>query len=411
MKKLVFLSIILVVFFTGKNVYAAESDYIYSYNTKQTEETPCQLSVNIEDYKYINENCYVILKSESGQLYELSLSKINDYYDYIYLAPGDYQITKVSTYNETNYEFVYSNNIMVEKGSVASLHINVKNVSGLETTHPIDTETIKEYPTNEETSASETVESETESLQSVPADSNKTDYENYTCWNKGSSSGEILLTADWNTELYLDVKITSGTEPGNMKFYYSVNNGGFSEEISVPLSGTVELEKFTLVFDGQFAQNDVYSFFVPDPLKEITYSNPTMGLSIHSEDDSVYVYDIMKENNYKILVKIKKEGSLGEVVFVYSMDAGKTYSEELLISEDGIYSLGDTGLYLRFSDKTYSAEDSVTVSIKSASQEKSSGGVLILIIIVVIVVIFAYLWLLKKKKSDSEYNIRRWFSR
>ena len=394
---------VLIFIFIPSSVYAQNNgseEFTYSYDTEKTEDTPCQLSVNIEDYDAFYENVYVCLLNISTEYkYKIPLSRTNSYFDYIWLPEGTYTIEEVNTYNQLDCTFSYPEQIEAMAGVVTELHIGIIE-------KPTDTQDEFTEPENNEketTSISANLNNDTQ----TPTQSGK-----YTYTHIGDGSENVSVDGEFQYEFFLDIKITTPGNPGEAKFVYSIDQKQtYSDAITIPLSGKVTIDNFVIIFDGNLEQDDEYSFFFPDPIKVLDYAyTGSLKIEVCTSKKNVYVYDIFKENNYKLLLNIKKSGAAGVAVFEYSLDGGVTYSEELLIPQNGIYEIPESDLYIQFkaNSSTNEFESGTSVIVSINIKQTSNNGLVILIVLLVVALMFGYFWLLKKKKKDSDYNINRW---
>lgn len=81
-------------------------------------------------------------------------------------------------------------------------------------------------------------------------------------------------------------------------------------------------------------------------------------------------------NAFDIIFKITGQGGLNAATFVYSIDGGHTYSGELTIPLDGVFSINDTGLTARFTADAGNFEVDDVFMCKTTAPQMTNGDVL-----------------------------------
>ena len=82
-------------------------EIVENHDTSKNAETSCFLSVETICPKGFGLNTYVMLMDEKGNTYRVSISSENWYVGQIYLAPGTYQVTEVSVFDDYKQEYPF----------------------------------------------------------------------------------------------------------------------------------------------------------------------------------------------------------------------------------------------------------------------------------------------------------------
>lgn len=82
-------------------------EIVENHDTAKSAETSCFLSVETICPEGFGLNTYVMLMDEQGNLYRVSISAENWYVGQIYLAPGTYQVTEVSVFDDYKQEYPF----------------------------------------------------------------------------------------------------------------------------------------------------------------------------------------------------------------------------------------------------------------------------------------------------------------
>ena len=82
-------------------------EIVEHYDTVRSSEVSGVLNVTTLCPEGFGLNTYVMLMDEAGNTYRISLSAENDYWGQIYLAPGTYQVTEVSVFDDYKQEYPF----------------------------------------------------------------------------------------------------------------------------------------------------------------------------------------------------------------------------------------------------------------------------------------------------------------
>ena len=82
-------------------------EIVESHDTAKSAETSCFLSVETICPEGFGLNTYVMLMDELSNSYRVSISAENWYVGQIYLAPGKYQVTEVSVFDDYKQEYPF----------------------------------------------------------------------------------------------------------------------------------------------------------------------------------------------------------------------------------------------------------------------------------------------------------------
>ena len=92
-------------------------EIVENHDTAKSAETSCFLSVETICPEGFGLNTYVMLMDEQGNSYRISISAENWYVGQIYLAPGTYQVTEVSVFDDYKQEYPFIITVLITSAS------------------------------------------------------------------------------------------------------------------------------------------------------------------------------------------------------------------------------------------------------------------------------------------------------
>lgn len=396
---------------------------IYGTDTVYSDSTPCQVNCKALIPDGFNLSCIVNLMrwdaEEDSNDYQVVLYSTNDYAGRIYLPEGTYKVwVQIAEDNTSKYPFLFPEEIEVKKDEVFLLEAQLENYEEIES--DINTR-LNDFNACsfcgeilDATGNCSNINCSTNNQQTITKKKNET---TVTFSHTGNGTGEIYSTGKQTWEYDIIIEIIKSGQLNESVFKISLDSGQtYSEDLVIPLSGVLSLKNagLDLNFSGYFQEGDSYHAWFKNPAKDISVKKEGNGAAnielLHVNEDS-YAYDVMYINNYQFVLEIKKDGTLGESVFTYSLDNGKTFSEEMYVPQEGVYLIGDTGLKIIF-DSTQNTPfmrgDSFSVII-DFPQEADLTSLYAIVIILLIVIIITFFFLISKRTKDSDYTLQKWY--
>lgn len=408
---------------------------IDSFKTTYSEETPCQVNCKAIIPDNFGMNCTIEMfrvdTEDDPNDYRVVLYPINDYADRIFLAEGVYAVwVHIPGDNTGQFPLDFPTEIELKADEVFLLEAKLTHYDEIaaDIAERLGTELktcvlcgsvldSANTCTNKDCS-SVTANNEVEEQAPIESNTSITDKNPTTVIfdHAGTSEAIIYATGTQTTEYNIVVEIIKSGAVSEAVYKLSLDGGQtYSEDTVLPLSGVVVLNStgLALNFQGTFEEGDVYTAWFRNLAKDITVINQGDGyatVELLPTEERAYTYDIMYANKYLFRLEIKKDGAPGEAVFVYSLNNGEEYSEEMYIPEDGVYIIGDTGLKIVFNapnNETFKRGDVYYVYL-NYPEEQSYTSLYILLAVISIAVIVVFVMLLGKKKKDSEYNLQKY---
>lgn len=379
-------------------------EIVESYDTVKSEETSCFLSVKTICPDGFGLNTYVMLVDEAGNAYRIRISVENDYMGQIYLAPGDYQITEVSVFDDYKQEYPF---VITEREFTLSENEN-KTISFV----------MRDYEKLEKEIAEKAAEAtETDNRQEVTFSDvqfYKTGLEGvtmqgtgvlfYEVTHKGSGVGTMEASGYASGDYDVVVRIVKSGVLGEAVFQISLDGGNsFIGQDIVSESSKIGNAGLTLYFKTaqdtvEFIQGDEYRVKVPETFPVVASKASTANLVVTGHP--------LEEHDFTVTVL--SSGGLGKSRFTVESTKGPVIRVTDVVPESGIYELEDD-ISLVFSDSTaYERGLVFTVTLESNDKIFDYTPVYVLSGMAVFGVAAAFSVMGSRKERESEYRIRQY---
>lgn len=419
------------------------SEVIEAVNTRQSDETPCQISVTAIVPDNFGLSSYLtIMNDETGQQYNLPIYAANNYSQRCYVPAGTYIVIGSGVYDDYKMQYPFS----VTSNTKAGDDLDTFTVD-TDTNKTVDIEiTLDNYDAieakindNLAVSAADSASTAASTETVIEDDETKGDFE---VTHTGNGTGTVVVTGEQTCEVNCVIKITGSGEPGTAKYICSLDGGNtFSDEVTMGISGIKKINAadITITCDGEFAAGDTYSFWAKDPDKVVTIkaSGESQGISVDlvADDEKIYPYDIMVANDMTIIVRVIKGGVFygsvedakfdndptSRAVIRISIDNGKTWTPEQYIPDDGIVSVTtsdgtDTGLKLIYTNDNnnksakFVEDDSFTCKTDVTNMDSVYAIIASVVVAVLAACYMAVVILRGKITKNDAYNINTYKS-
>ena len=377
-------------------------EIIEGYETVRSKETPCFVSVETICPEGFGLNTYVMLLDDEGKVYRVSISAENGYVGYIYLAPGQYQVTEVSVFNDYKQEYpfrVTEREFSISENENLSLSFKMRDYDQIQ--GEIANRTATENYGLEGTVLSDEMFYET-GLSNVTMQGSGVYY--YDVEHRGSGLGVMECVGNATGDYDVVVKIVKSGVIGEAQFQISIDGGkSYIGQDVVADSSKIGDAGLTLYFRTEqdtmeFIEGDAYYLSVPEtfPVTASKACGANVIVTGHPMED------------HDFTVTILSSGGLGKSRFTVVSTKGKEINITDVLPEDGVYEMED-GLSLVFADSLdYEKGLTYTVTVRSNDDTVDYSPLYVLFGIVVVIGTGLLTVLSGRKEKKGEYYIRRY---
>jgi len=379
-------------------------EIVESHDTAKSAETSCFLSVETICPERFGLNTYVMLMDELGNSYRVSISSENWYVGQIYLAPGTYQVTEVSVFDDYKQEYPF---IITEREITLSENENRTISFTMRDYEKIQKEIADR--TNAELKDKDTqdvVFSDTQlyktGIEGVSMQGTGILY--YEVEHQGTGAGTMEVSGYATGDYEVVVKIVKSGVLGEAVFQISLDGGkSYIGQDVVSESSIIGDAGITLYFQikqdtMEFIQGDEYRVKVPETFSVVASKASTANLVVTGHPLEAHDF----------VVTILSSGGLGKSRFTVESTKGTTINITDVIPEDGIYSLEDD-LSLVFSDSTaYERGLTYSVIVESNDDTVNYTPLYVLLGFAVTGGAAALSVMGSRKEKDSEYRVRKY---
>ena len=379
-------------------------EIVEHYDTVKSSEVSGVLNVTTLCPEGFGLNTYVMLMDEAGNTYRISLSAENDYWGQIYLAPGDYQVTEVSVFDDYKQEYPFA--------------ITERDITLGENENKTLTFAMKEYEQLEQEIAKKAAEKLTGKDNQEIVFSDAQFYSTgldgvtmqgtgilfYEVEHMGNGTGTMEVCGHATGDYEIVVKIVKTGVLGEAVFQISLDGGNsFIGQDIVSESSRIGDAGITLYFKTEqdtveFIQGDEYHVSVPETFPVVASKAGTANLVVTGHP--------LEEHDFTVTVL--SSGGLGKSRFTVESTKGPEIRVTDVVPESGIYELEDD-ITLMFSDSAaYERGLVFTVTMESNDKTFNYTPVYILLGIAVSGAAAAFSVLGSRKEKDSEYRIRQY---
>ena len=379
-------------------------EIVENYNTAKTADTSCFLTVETICPKGFGLNTYVILMDELGNTYRISISSENGYVGQIYLAPGTYQVTEVSVFDDYKQEYPFviaEQEFSLSENENKTISFMMRDYAKIEKEIADRTDNTQKENTNQDILFSDSQLYET-GLEGVLMQGTGTLY--YTIEHHGIGAGIMEVCGHATGNYDVVVKIVKGGVLGEAVFQISLDGGKtFIGQDVVSDISKIGDAGITLYFKTEqdtveFVQGDEYHVKVPETFQTIASKATTANLIVMGHP--------LEEHEF--IVTILSSGGLGNSRFTVESTKGTTIDVTDVIPVNGIYELEDD-ITLIFSDsEAYERGLTYSVTIDSNDDTINYTPIYILFGILITGGTIVISAMGSKKESDKEYCIRKY---
>lgn len=379
-------------------------EIVENYNTAKTAETSCFLTVETICPNGFGLNTYTILMDKQGNTYRISVSSENGYVGQIYLAPGTYQVTEVSVFDDYKQEYPFvitEQEFSLSENENKTISFTMRDYEKIEKEIADRTGSTQKENTNQDVIFSDSQLYET-GLEGVLMQGTGTLY--YTIEHQGSGAGTMEVSGHATGNYDVVVKIVKGGVLGEAVFQISLDGGKtFIGQDVVSDISKIGDAGITLYFKTEqdtveFIQGDEYHVKLPETFSAIASKASTANLIVTGHP--------LEEHEF--IVTILSSGGLGNSRFTVESTKGTTVNVTDVIPANGIYELEDD-ITLIFSDSvTYERGLTYNVTIDSNDDSINYTPIYILFGILITGGAVAISAMGRKKESDKEYCIRKY---
>lgn len=388
-----------------------ENNYITS--TKKSDENNVQITFHCTIPEGFTLGAYVDLEhEETGNVYRILATSTNQYYGRMFVPNGQYHVLAIGIAGDDSSKYP-----MIKPDD---FYVNTHSAYTLESTFSYYEEIAKEAEQRLEqlkkTSEDELAEDQTRLEDRVKdlASNNNTDMEASYPWrkvgHKGTGTGIVSYKGVSQTVSDYIIEITTSGKPKHGEFRYSSDNGAtwsdvqVIQEFELITTDTKKPTGLTLKFDsqGEFVEGDQYTFYTNYEYK-LSNDNIPFGEGVVR----LYSEEKVMDANYKFKLKIRKTGPNGQGMFAYSLN-GKTFSEDILIPEDGQFNIPNTVLKITFYDVPgkFVVNDTYKCAIEGEMTKKDYTFIYIIFgALVAAAAAGGFFWLLNMKEKPYEYTL------
>ncbi|HAG70009.1 MAG TPA: hypothetical protein DCL38_08550 [Lachnospiraceae bacterium] len=304
--------------------------------------------------------CLEMLEDRSGRVYRILAASGNDYLGRMFVPEGAYTILDcyVEGDNTARYPMTIPSDFVAEQGKSYLLECVMSNLEEVEESGEFSPHSLRDGGLSE---GSE--EGLPEALSGVSSEEEKetmsVEYEtaHELPWrdirHQGEGTAELFVEgiSKQRVELLVEITASGGYKKG--EYRYSTDKGETwsdtlvigiaTERINNTASG--EFTGLSLRFENEeYLLYDVYGLSTRIEYEQESVSNNGKGIVNFCSDDVIY------DDNYSIVLKVVKTGTLGTGVFRYSLNGGFLWSEDVLTPEKGLFLIPDTGILVEFFD-------------------------------------------------------------
>lgn len=386
----------------AERVMGDDYEIVENYDTTKSPETSCFLSVETICPKGFGLNTYVMLMDEQGSTYRISISSENWYVGQIYLAPGNYQVTEVSVFDDYKQEYPFiitESEFTLSENENKSISFTMRDYEKIEkeiAEKTGDVQNDKQNMTFSDTQLYET------GLEGVSMQGTGILY--YAVEHIGTGAGTMEASGYATGNYDVVVKIVKSGVMGESVFQISLDGGNsFIGQDIVAESSVIGNAGFTLYFKVEqdtmeFVEGDEYHVKVPETFSVVASKASTANLIVTGHP--------LEEHDF--VVTILSSGGLGKSRFTVESTKGTAINVTDVIPENGVYELDDD-MSLVFSDST-AYERGLTYSITVESNDDTVNYTPLYVLLGIVATGgAAFLSIMgSKKEKDSEYRIRKY---
>ncbi|MBQ7564986.1 MAG: hypothetical protein IJT16_13485 [Lachnospiraceae bacterium] len=399
--------------------------YIDAAATMPDERRSCQINMTALLPDELRIDLYADVRNVSAHtVYRLPLYFDNGYMQRCFVEPGEYTVTNIGVYDDSTgkYAFVFPEDFVLSDNEAVDLFTMLADEEAVQ--EEID-ERLRNNSSVEESEESNPWEGLAEDKElTVPSD--------YEVTHTGTGGGKVGIQGEAVREHEIVIRIEKGGIPGIMTVKYSMDgeDGPWSEETAVPLSGSIALFEdvgnkakesgMTAYFSADprdpeslFADGDQYSAYIPDPSTELVIRHKGDGaaaLVVRELVKGTHAFYLLYESGCAIRVEVLKGGTFGDAVVYVSMDGGKSFMEQMILPVDGVIGLPEIGVELVFTgsdnDSLMTAGDTYSVDAVKEDYRPLIIGVTAFLMIVgcILYGMFRH-YMLQQLPSASDYRI------
>lgn len=377
-------------------------EIVENHETAKSKETSCFLSVETICPEGFGLNTYVMLMDEQGSTYRVSISAENWYVGQIYLAPGKYQVTEVSVFDDYKQEYPF---IITESEFTLSENENKTISFTMRDYEKIKNEIAEKTGDNQNDMQNVTIldtQLYETGLDGVSMQGSGTLY--YAVEHMGTGAG-TMEASGYATGVYdVVIKIVKSGVLGEAIFQISLDGGkSFIGQDVVSDSSRIGDAGLTLYFKTEqdtmeFVQGDEYHVDVPETFPVTASKASTANLVVTGHP--------LEEHDF--VVTILSSGGLGKSRFTVESTKGTTINVTDIIPENGTYALCDD-MTLVFSDSA-AYERGLTYSVTAESNDDTVNYAPFYVLLGLAVTggAAAFSVMGSRKEKDSEYRIRKY---
>lgn len=379
-------------------------EIVENYETSKSVETPCFLSVETICPEGFGLNTYVILMDDEGITYRVSINSENDYVGQVYLAPGHYQVTEVSVFDDYKQKYPF---VITEREFTLSENENKTVSYTMRDYEQIEAEIAEKTGSDSDTSDFQEVVISDEQffdtgLEGITMQGSGALY--YAVEHIGTGEGTMEVSGYATGAYEVVVKIVKSGVIGEAVFQISLDGGNtfIGQDVAAD-SCKIGDAGLTLYFKTEqdtmeFAEGDEYHVSVPETFPVIASKAGTANLIVTGHP--------MEEHD--LVITILSSGGLGKSRFTVNSTKGSDISITDVIPENGIYEMEDD-ITLFFAESTaYERGLTYTATIKSNDDTVNFAPLYILLGVVVSGGAAVISVLGSRKEKDSAYRIRKY---
>lgn len=379
-------------------------EVVENHETEKSAVTSCFLLVETICPKGFGLNTYVMLMDEQGSTYRISINAENEYVGHIYLAPGKYQVTEVSVFDDYKQEYPFiitENEFILSENQNKTISFTMKDYKKIEGEIAERTEKDQKKKETQDVVFSDTQLYET-GLENVSMLGTGMLY--YAVEHTGTGVGTVEASGYATGDYDVVVKIVKSGVIGEAQFQISLDGGAsYIGQDVVADSSKIGDAGLTLYFRTEqdtmeFIEGDEYHLSVPEtfPLTASKACGANVIVTGHPMED------------HDFTVTILSSGGLGKSRFTVVSTKGKEINITDVLPEDGVYEIED-GLSLVFADSLdYEKGLTYTVTVRSNDDTVDYSPLYVLFGIVVVIGTGLLTVLSGRKEKKGEYYIRRY---
>lgn len=377
-------------------------EIVENHETEKSAVTSCVLSVETICPEGFGLNTYVMLMGEQGSTYRISISAENEYVGQIYLAPGKYQVTEVSVFDDYKQEYPFiitDSEFTLSENENRTLSFTMRDYEKIE--KEITEKTRGNQNVMQNVTISDTQLYET-GLDGVSMQGTGTLF--FEVEHIGTGTGTMEVSGYANGDYDVVVKIIKSGVMGEAVYEISLDGGNsYLGKDIVAESSVIGDAGLTLYFKTEqdtieFVQGDEYHVDVTETFPVVASKASTANLVVTGHP--------LEEHDF--VVTILSSGGLGKSRFTVKSTKGTTINVTDVIPENGIYELDDD-MTIVFSDST-AYERGLTYNVTVVSNDDTVNFTPLYVLLGMMVtggaIFFSAMG--SKKEKDSEYRIRKY---